>query len=144
MSATDVVHRVCAALVTILNADAGVQAITGRTTGNVTRWGAPSRAAVQPRLLYMPLTGSPVGGTGDTRDVAVQLTAVAAGAGAQAKCYALIERVEIAIDFAALDAQGLDAIPLDRLFRRYEGPVDPEGAEEQARADIDILIRVTK
>jgi hypothetical protein len=144
VTATDLVHRVCAAIVAILDGDAGVQAITGSASGNVMRWGAPSRDVVQPRLLYMPLTGSPVGGTGDTRDVAVQLTAVAAGAGAQAKCYALIERVELAIDFAALDAQGLDAIPLDRLFRRYEGPVDPEGGEEQARADVDILIRVTK
>lgn len=139
---TDIEDRLARGLVAILNADPGVQAITGRTTGNVVAWSADVTAAL-PVIAYQLVELVEIGGTGDNRDAEYQLTAIAEGNGARSMVAALLERIEQALTWAAFDAQGLDAL-VRRRRRRVVPATDSEASRGLARADLDLTIWITK
>lgn len=138
---TDLEDRTARALVAILNADAGVQAITGRTSGNVVAWKNANDAEL-PVIAFLFLDGEEIGGAGDNRFFNYQLTAIAEGDGARSMTAALMERIELGITEPLLAAQGLDACPLRR--RRRSVPEDGEASRGIERADIDLTLWVTK
>lgn len=139
--ATDIEQRCREALTAILDADSGVQALTGRTTRNCVPFGLKSATEKLPVLLLAFVVMTPVGGAGDNRRVRYQLTAVTKGAGADAAANALIERVELAITQPALAAQSLDGW-VERMDRRRVPPDGSPGVE--GRADCDVTLIVTK
>lgn len=138
---TDLEDKAARALVAILGSDAGVQAITGRTTGNVLAWDGYSDAAL-PVILYQFIDGEEIGGAGDNRFFVYQLTAIAEGDGARSKSAALVERIELGVTEPALAAQGLNACPLRR--RRRTVPMDADASRGLARSDIDLTLWLTK
>ena len=142
MPATDLEQRIIEAIVAVLDLDAGVQAITGRLTGNILPW-QDSEALTYPVLLYQVPTIDPYGGAGDTRLAEVQLTAVADGEGAGATTRALLERVELGLTQPLLEAQGLDAAVI-RSRRRGATPEGSTGSRGTTRADIILTVYVTK
>lgn len=138
---TDIEDRTARALVAILNADAGVQAITGRTRRNLVAWGDVNDAEL-PVLAYQFIDGEEIGGAGDNRFLNYQITAIADGDGARSMTAALMERIELGITEPLLAAQGLDACPLRR--RRRSVPMEGEASRGTNRADIDLTLWVTK
>lgn len=142
MASTDIEQRIVEAVVAILEADAGVQAITGRTLENILPW-QDSEALTYPVLLYLVPTINPYGGAGDTRLAEMQITAVADGEGAGATTRALLERVELGLTQPLLAAQSLDAAVI-RSTRRGATPEGSTGSRGTTRADIILTIYVTK
>lgn len=147
--ATDLVERCIEAIVTIVNADSGMQALTGRTTRNLVPWGDIASLEANdlvPRLpvcAYAVIDASERGGIGDTRDIRLQITAYAAGDNAQAKANAMLERIELGITQPLLFAQSIDAAPIRRT-RRGITEEAPEGIRNLRRADVDLDLYVTK
>lgn len=141
--ATDIEQRLAEALVAIVDADAGVQGLTGRTVGNLVPWQTAGRI-VYPVLLYQMVQLAETGGAGDTRTALVQVTALAEGNDAGSTARALMERVELGVTQPLLAAQGIDAAPTRRLRRQVS--IDPrqDGSRGIARADMDLTLYLTK
>lgn len=141
--ATDLEQRLVEGLVAILNADAGVRALTGRTEGNLLPFGT-AEVVPYPVLLYQVVQIAETGGAGDTRNALVQITALAEGNNAGATARALIERVELGVTQPLLAATGLDAAVVRRFRRSLPIEATADGSRGIARADIDLTLYVTK
>lgn len=137
----DVERQLGNAVVAILTAHAGVQAITGRTSRNIVPDDDIGAAAL-PCFSYLLVTSEEVGGTGDNRAFTLQLSAFAEGPNAKATTQDLVELAETALSVTAFAAQGVDAMILRR--RRYGGPVDQNGTQRRARSSMDASGLITK
>jgi len=138
---TDIVQDTNEAVVAILNADAGIQAITNRTTGNVRPWKHVADEEL-PILLYHFVVGTEEGGSGDNRLFQYQITAYAKGPNTGSVVNNLLERVELGLTEPLLAAQGLDAAPMRRT--RTAVVIERDGTRELTRGDIDVEIWATK
>ncbi len=157
MAVTDIVTLITNAWIAVMNADTGVQALTGRTERNVRPWGAlfppdpkePINTALFPVYTFAQPFLTEEGGAGDNRTYSTTITAWAdtqsasgTGRSPQELCDHMIERVEKGITEPLLSAQGVDAAPWRRTRRGVEG--DREGSRGLARSDIDLDLFVTK
>lgn len=138
---SDIVQDTNAAVVAILNADAGVRTITKRTTGNIRPWKNVADEKM-PILLYTFIVGTEEGGSGDNRLLQYQITAYAEGADSGNVVNSLLERVELGLTEPLLNAQGLDAAPMRRT--RTAVVIERDGTRELSRGDIDVEIWATK
>lgn len=149
MPVTDLMQRLREAVVSILDGLGAVQAITGRSAGNVVAWDSLEDAP-RPVLAYLLHSFAQVGESGDARDGVLQVTAVAEGNGADAIVNALLEAVEQGLTAEALYAAGVDASPV-RLVRHevpseVDGPVadGPRGGTRNLHAGhLDIELTTT-
>lgn len=129
---------------TILTADSGVQAATGRPTENCLPW-ADETDAKLPVLMYQPLTlVLEKGGIPNHWHADFQLDAFATGNGAAKKVNDLVDAALKALTGAALKAAGVDATIL-RYVRQAWPPQDPKSKSSSrltARATVTITYRV--
>lgn len=142
MTTTDIDQLCRDAITSILDADAGVRAITGRTTKNC----VPSRDGIsiaEPVITLQFLGMTEIGGAGDNRRPRYRLTCWARGNGAQRKANDLAERIEQAITQPALSAAGINGYPLTRSRSSGPLPETPSG-ETVGRADLDLTLIATK
>jgi hypothetical protein len=137
----DIVQDTNVAVATILNADSGIQTITGRTTGNIRPWRHVADENL-PILLYNFTVGTEEGGSGDNRFLQYQIAAFAEGPNAGSVVNNLLERVELGLTEPLLSAQGLDAAPMRRT--RTAVVIERDGTRELTRGDIDVEIWATK
>jgi hypothetical protein len=122
----DIFERLRQATVAIVNADAGVQALTGRATENCVAWDRVAEA-VRPVIAYHIVLLGQQGESGDGRDGTVQFTAIADGNDADALTNELLHAVELAYTAPALLAQGVDGAPM--LLDRRAGDSDTDGED---------------
>lgn len=145
--ATDIVQKLLEALVAITRADATLQALLDRADKMVVPWQAIEDVTL-PIIFYVPVVAVQHGGSGDTRLVEVQFTAVAQGPNAQGVCNALVERLEQVLTQPALLAQGVDAAPFFPWTRRFVSAwgslITREGGRALARSDLDATFIITK
>lgn len=113
MPVTDQEQLLREALVTVLTADADVQALTGRATRNVLERDTLAADVSLPVLAYDLLATDMGAGQAD-----LLLTAVTNGANAGAVARALLEAAADALTHAALLAAGADVVPLGPGIRR--------------------------
>lgn len=143
MPTTDIEQRTIEAVTDILDDDAGVQAITGRTTKNCLPQHSLTQAQL-PVLTYFVVGTQEIGGTGDNRLITIQWSAYAEGDGADATARALLERIELGLTQPLMAAKGLDGMPYPGGRRRYPGPIDPEISRALVRLNLDQDFWVTK
>jgi len=140
---TDVATTLRHAITAILDADSGIQTITGRSVKNCVPWRTGEKVT-RPVILLQQLPITRIGGVGDNRRARFALTCLATGNGAQDKADALAERVEVALTQPNFVAQGANAFPLNTPTRTGAGPVDTQAPGENiARADLDLTLVVT-
>lgn len=144
MPTTDIEERVVEAFTAIVAADAGLQALFGRSSQIVYPWDDSNWSAILPVLVYAVIVHQESGGVGDNRLLTIQATVFAQGNNARALCSAAMERLEIAVTEPAFVAQNLDAAPMPGRRRRYRAPIPPEESRDLRRADMDLTIWVTK
>jgi hypothetical protein len=133
---SDAVQRVNEALVAIVNADATIRTLTGRTSGNLVPWSQAGTGTL-PTTAYQLVVDSPVG-DGQVRRMQYQLDAFADGNGAGATVNALADALIEGISVTALATQGLDAV-VETITRRVLPP-DPEGGRALQRATLDLTL----
>ena len=144
--ASDIVQGLLEAVVTILRGDSTIVAELGRSDRVVQPWQSLD-ATPLPALFYVPVGSVQRGGTGDTRLIEIQFTAIAEGPGSQAKANAIIERVEVALSQPALAGQGVDAAPYAPWSRRFippYGTTERDGGRALYRSDLDTTFIITK
>jgi hypothetical protein len=107
MPAPDAIQRLGEAAATIIDADAGVQAITGRNHDNIVRYGRRSLDLERPLLAYLCKEATIRGGVGENYDVTLVLRAEAESAAA---ANALLRAAINALTTTALAAHGADAL----------------------------------
>jgi hypothetical protein len=130
--------------VSILDADAGVRALTGRNSGNCLPWTDTTDAQL-PTLMYQPVTlVLEKGGIPNHWHADFQLDAFATGNGAAKKVNDLIDAALKALTPAALKAAGVDGTIL-RYVRQAWPPQDQKSKSSSrltARATLTITYRV--
>jgi len=142
MSATDIVQKLDEALVTIVNADATMRTLCGRSTGLVAPW-QDIGTATFPIIVYQLLVMVEGGGLGDERTGTYTFTAFSEGNNAKANANAIMERLEQLVTYNALFAQGLDAAAT-RWTRRGVSENVFADTRNVRRADGDLEIWITK
>lgn len=135
MATTDIVQRVREAIVAALDARPAVVALTGRAAGNVVPWRTRGEAEL-PRIAYLVVGGPRVGGVGDNRRLVVQFSCFAED---EATANALVEQVE-----AGFTTLTLNTLPTPLDARVEDLTRRDTGEDEEARADLDITLLVTK
>ena len=141
MPATDVIQKLDEAVVTIVNADATMRTLCGRSTGLIAPWQDIGDATL-PIIVYQLVVADQVGGLGDARVATMTLGAFSEGNNAKANANALMERLEQLLTYTALATQGLDAA-VRRWTRRgiADNLFDTRNVR---RADGDCEIWITK
>jgi hypothetical protein len=139
---TDIEQRCREAITGILDADAGVRALTKRTTKNCVP-GRDGLSIADPVITLQFLGMTEIGGAGDNRRPRYRLTCWARGNGAQRIANELAERIEQSITQPALSAAGIDGYPLTRSRSTGPLPETPPG-ETVGRADLDLTLIATK
>lgn len=124
------------ALVAIVNADATVQGLTGRSTRNLVPWSTVEGMTL-PVVAYQLIVDAPIG-DGLRRQMQYQLDAFADGNGGGALVNALADALTQGISVTALAAQDLDAV-VESITRRVL-PQDPEGGRAVQRAILDLTL----
>jgi hypothetical protein len=107
MSAPDAIQRVSEAAATIIDADSAVQAITGRSSNNIVRYGRRSLDLPRPIIAYLADSAAIRGGVGENYTVSLILRAEAEKA---ADVNALLRAAITALTTTALFANGADAL----------------------------------
>ena len=125
--ATDFVQVVREAVATILETDAELVAITGRTYGNIIAFNSDVDPET-PVLAYEVIAASEDGGVKDTRLVRTQFSALADEESTVHEMLGVVERKLSANAFSAL-AVPLDAVPIRRL---------------RSGVDLEVFLRVTR
>jgi len=105
------------AVAQIIDGDAGVQAITGRSSNNIVRY-KPRDRRTPPILAYLATDATRRGGIGVNWDVAVTLQAEAigdatAGLSAAAQANALLAAAVDSLTVQAFATAGIDAVVLE-------------------------------
>lgn len=149
----DILRDLRLALVAIVNADATLRTLMGRTTRLLVRWQDLQLDGPLPVIAYSLIGFEQTGADDDTREGTVQFSVVAAetndATGALGKAEAIVERLEALSWSVLLLAQGVDGAPV-RLTRRPDqeagdGDSGPrEGTRGLAREDLDIAFAISK
>lgn len=127
----DLATPLCAALVSILTADATIQSQCGRSTRLVVPFedvnDAEDAAAEIPLpiIVYTYGTDTEIGGIGDQRLVTLTLDVVAEGNDARTTVHEISAQIRRALTWNAFDAHGLDAIVRAPVIRDG-GAAEPE------------------
>lgn len=124
---SDIVQDTRVAIVRVLNADAEVQGITGRTERNVVEW-EPEAVVTRPVIAYQFIDADELAADGDTREMLFQLSA---SADTDAQAHALLGAAEQALTqpaFLSL-SRPLDAYVVRRIRRGF---------------DLDVTLRVSR
>ncbi len=124
---TDIVQVMRVAVVRVLNANADIQAITGRTTRNIVEW-EPEAIVERPVIAYQFIVGSELAADGDTREMEFQFSASAATDATAHELLGAVERALTQISFLSL-AVPLDAMVIRRFRRTF---------------DLDVTFRVSR
>lgn len=122
------------ALVAVYDADAAVQAITGRTILNLTPWGSQHREVNLPVTTYHFVAAAQAKGTKGHALITVQVQPWASDetAGVFASLEGLMDRAEALFNGPSLAAQGID-VSVNSIVNR--GDVGPEDGVRGIRAD---------
>lgn len=136
---TDLIERSLVAVVAVVEADANIQSITARPSGNITAWNADMINAL-PVVAYNYTTATPGGGAiGDTREIPFVFSAFAR---TESEANALLEALENIRWSTALVAL---AQPLNGYMRnpvRRRIPFDE--SDDVYRSDLELTLTVTK
>lgn len=124
---SDLIQDTRLAVVSILDSDSAVQAITGRTSANVVAWN-PDAIVELPILAYQFIAAPELAADGDTREVQFQFSASAV---TESQAHALLGAVEMALTQTAflILASPLDAFVTRRVRRGF---------------DLDVTLRVSR
>lgn len=141
MTATDIVQKLDEAVVAIVNADATMRTLCGRSTGLIVPW-QDIGGLTLPVVVYQLVTADQTGGLGDTRLITLTFTAWSEGNHAKANANALMERLEQVLVFQNLAGQGLDAA--EQRWTRRGIAESPLGSRNVRRADGDLQVWITK
>lgn len=136
----DAIQRVSEAAAAIIDTAAAVTAITGRPTGNITRWRRRARITAAPALAYLCTDADERVGVGENWDVALVLR-VFADTAAQAN--ALLRAAIEALTPQAFEAAGADAVVMTTAISNLPEPDDPaptSAAVVEAEAELTIWI----
>ena len=142
MPTTDLEQRVREAIVAVLDTLPAIVALTGRNSGNLVPDKIDDDIAL-PAVVYNVIAATNAGALGDTREVVVQFTAVAAR---MSLANALLEVVEDTLNAPAFYAltPPLDACAIPgRDVRRPGADLDDEGGTIKS-ALLDRTLLVTK
>lgn len=140
--ATNEVTTLRNAIVTILQADATMRTLAGRTSGFVVL--ARSIAtATRPVVAYQTGSSVRIGGNGHKRELFVLLEAYATGNGAQDKVEALTRRAREALTKAAFTAAGASTIDVTHIERGVEALNEDGSLSQDARHDLELLVELT-
>jgi hypothetical protein len=134
MPANDPMQRLSDAVAAVIEADAGVQAITGRASGNIMRYN-PRSAIALPGLAYLPGEATIRGGLGENYDIPLTLRAEAT---TTTIAHALLKAAIDALTVANLEAAGADAVVEKWSYS------DPEAAADgdPASTNPDVVIAI--
>ena len=151
MSSHDALQRVGAAAFEIIDVDAGVVALTGRSSGNIVRFD-PRTAVVPNSLAYLPTEAKIRGGIGEPYDVTLLLRAEADGSASSDSAPEFASKLlGAAIDalagsggVAAFAAQSVDAVVINWTPHTPEDstgdPASTNPAVVAAEAELTIWI----
>ncbi len=149
MSASDAIQRVSEAVQAIIDADAGVQAITGRSSENIVRFNL-RRVPRRPGLAYLCTQAENAGGVGENWHVSLVLRAEAIGdaateISAPAQANALVRAGFAALTPQAFDGQSCDAIVYGEpdFSNLPDDGADPSTNPVSVRAEAEGLIWIT-
>lgn len=136
---TDLIERSAIAIVAVLNADADIHTITGRSEDNVTAWNA-DMASLLPVLAYRLTIATPGGGAiGDTREILVLFSAIAPTESVANALLEVVENIRWSVALAALPQ------PLNGYMRNpVRRSIPWDEAEDTARSDLELTLTVTK
>lgn len=140
MAINDPIETVLEAIVTIVNADAELRTLLGRTTGLVVPWEAFDPSVVLPVLVYAPISAVPVW-TAVTR-LEIQFSAFGA---TRILVNKAVARLTALLTTTAFAARGLDVCrdPDVPAVRQWPG-ADPSLADlALARADHSLTFLIT-
>ncbi len=126
--ANDLLQLVREAIVSIVDTDPEIFALTGRLSRNIVSFNSLDDAPNGPIIAYLIVVGTELASDGDTRDLVVQFTASAEKEATVQELLGVLERIVSASAFAAL-ASPLDAFPVRRVRRT---------------TDLDVTLRVSR
>lgn len=128
------------ALYTIINSDATLQTLCGRSSGIVVLWRS-GLAFTAPVVAMLLPSNVRTGGDGNRRSMFILLGCYAYGNGAQDKVEAMTRRIRELLTTTALAGQGIDA----HAIRADERGADPETTNtlaQEARHDLALTIEM--
>jgi hypothetical protein len=139
--ATNEVTTLRNAIVTILQADATMRTLAGRTSGFVVL--AKSIAtATRPVVAYQTGSNIRIGGNGHKRELFVLLEAYATGNGSQDKVEALTRRAREVLKKAAFTSAGASVIEVRHVERGVEAVNEDGTVTQDARHDLELLVEL--
>lgn len=131
-----------AAARTIINADATMRTLCGRTSGLYRRWRARGKSPL-PVVLGLVVTDRETGQAGQHREVDFQLSCVAAGDGAATLVDDMEARLRVLLTQNAFLAAGIDAAPVLRRTQDVDEEDDAQLAGVRtARKDLELTLNV--
>lgn len=139
MPPTDVVQRWAEATVAVVNADATLRTLMGRTAGLITPWESFTVDSKIPLVVYETILG---GAAHSTKSQRLEVS-FAVFAGDRAKANAIVERLDVLLRFPAYLTQALEVSRVPGSTRRRWPSADPRQDDPaQSRADLDITFIV--
>ena len=137
--ATSIATRLRIAITAVLNADAGVQSLCGRSSGCVVAWKLLGTAKY-PVIAYQLPSDTELDGIDDPRECLALFGAFADGDVAPTTVEALCQRIREALTPMAIYAQGVECNVLNLNEQEIDDGSDvPAG---RARRDVNMLLRV--
>ena len=137
---TDPVQQLSEAIVTVVDTDATIVALTTRANGNIVRW-KRRKATAMPRLAYIVGPTDVAGGLGETYDVGGLLRAEAKSA---SEANALLRAAVALLTPMAFEALACDALVTDCT---YDNPPDDQGDPatdaNAVIAEADLVVNLT-